>query len=98
MSDVVTLYRAEAPEHRIIEPLDAMTLVYQRRSGITHMVSEPVPQILDMMAQDSLTAKDIAARLAAEFDLGSPDEAVAAITARLEELAELGLVDRIARA
>lgn len=89
------LYRAEPADQRLIVPLDAMTLVYQRRSGITHMVAEPVPEILLAMGADAVDVSTLVARLSAEFDLGEAAEAEAVIMARLEELAELGLVERI---
>jgi PqqD family protein of HPr-rel-A system len=79
----------------MVEPLDMMTLIYQRRSGITHMVGEPVPQMLDVMGGDAVDAAMLAARLASVFDLGEQDDAVALIAERLEELAELGLVERV---
>lgn len=87
-------YRAESADQRLIEPLDAMTLIYQRRSGITHIVAEPVPEILAVMGVDIVDAKTIAERLALDFDLDSTD-AEAIITARLEELASLGLVEKV---
>lgn len=89
-----TFYRAEAANERLIEPLDAMTLVYQRRSGITHIVAEPVPEILAAMGEDVVDANTIAERLALDFDLDL-SEAEAVITARLEELASLGLVEKV---
>jgi PqqD family protein of HPr-rel-A system len=98
VADPETLYLAEPAEARIVEPLDMMTLIYQRRSGITHMVGEPVPQMLEAMGSDTVDAATLASRLAASFDLGGQDDAVALITERLEELAELGLVERIANA
>jgi PqqD family protein of HPr-rel-A system len=91
-------YRAEFIDQRLIEPLDQMTLIYQRRSGITHMVAEPVPQILAAMGEAVWTANSLLTHLAADFDLDSGDEAVEAISARLEELADLGLVERLADA
>jgi PqqD family protein of HPr-rel-A system len=93
-----TLYQAEPADARIVEPLDMMTLIYQRRSGITHMVGEPVPQMLEAMGADAIDAETLAARLAADFDLGQQADATALIAERLEELAELGLVERIADA
>lgn len=87
-------YRAEPADARIIEPLDEMTLIYQRRSGITHIVAEPVPEMLEAMGEDYVTAIDLAQRLASAFDLGDADDATAIIAARLDELAELGLVAR----
>lgn len=98
MADTKTLYQAEPVDARIVEPLDMMTLIYQRRSGITHMVGEPVPQMLEAMGGDTIDAETLAARLAASFDLGGQDDAAALIAERLEELAELGLVERVADA
>lgn len=91
-------YQAEAADQRLIEPLDQMTLIYQRRSGITHIVTEPVPQMLEAIGEDELSADAVLARLASEFELQSDDEALHAIAARLEELADLGLVERVANA
>ncbi len=87
-------YSAEPADQLLVEPLDAMTLIYQRRSGITHMVAEPVPQILAAMGGDVVTAEMLVATLSDQFDLGDSDDAIAVVTARLEELAELGLVHR----
>ncbi len=92
-------YRAEPADARIVVALDAMTLIYQRRSGITHIVADPVPQILEAMATGTDSAPCdialIAARLSALYDLGDADEAKAVIAARLAELAELGLVEEL---
>jgi PqqD family protein of HPr-rel-A system len=95
MGDHFLSYRAERPSERIVQPLDAMTLIYQRRSGVTHIVAEPVPEILAAMGDDVCDAALIAARLAASYDLGNPQAARAVIAARLAELATLGLVERI---
>jgi PqqD family protein of HPr-rel-A system len=91
------LYQVEAADQRLIEPLDAITLIYQRRSGITHMVAEPVPEILAAMGDDAMDAAAVLKQLSAQFDLGEADDALAVVTARLEELADLGLVDRVTR-
>jgi PqqD family protein of HPr-rel-A system len=87
-------YRAEAADLLLVEPLDLMTLIYQRRSGATHIVAEPVPEILAVMGGDTLDAAAIAARLAAQFDFDATD-AETIVAARLEELAALGLVERV---
>ncbi len=84
-------YRAAPCDALIIQPLDAMTLVYHKPSGITHMVAEPVPQILAAMDGDIVDVTSVTERLAAQFDLGNDAEII--ITQRLEELAQLGLVD-----
>ena len=98
MADPKPLYQAEPAEARIVEPLDMMTLIYQRRSGITHMVGEPVPQMLKAMGSDAIDAETLAARLADRFDLGEQADATMLIAERLEELAGLGLVERVADA
>jgi PqqD family protein of HPr-rel-A system len=87
-------YKAEPADQFLVEPLDAMTLIYQRRSGITHIVAEPVPEILAVMGEDALTASEIAERLANKFDFDHAD-AGAIIAARLEELAATGLAERV---
>ena len=88
-------YRAEPADQQLVEPLDMMTLIYQRRSGITHMVGEPVPQMLAAMGDNAVDAAILAEHLAKTFDLGGAADAVAVLSERLEELAELGLVERI---
>jgi PqqD family protein of HPr-rel-A system len=89
-------YLAEAADARIVIALDEMTLIFQRRSGITHIVADPVPQILEAMTTGNDSAPcdiaAIAARLSARYDLGDPAQVKAIIGARLAELAELGLV------
>ncbi len=87
-------YKAELAEQLVVEPLDAMTLMYQRRSGITHIVAEPVPEILAVMSGDVLDAAQVAARLALQFDFDDRDSE-AIVATRLEELAMLGLVERV---
>lgn len=87
-------YKAERVDQVLVEPLDAMTLIYHRRSGVTHLVAEPVPEILAVMGGDALSAAEVAARLAAQFDLDAID-AEAIIASRLEELAALGLLELV---
>ncbi|MFN0045763.1 MAG: HPr-rel-A system PqqD family peptide chaperone [Sphingorhabdus sp.] len=86
-------YKAEPADQILVTPLDSLTLVYQRRSGITHIVAEPAPEILATMGADALTADEVAQRLAAQFDFDSA-QAADIIAARLNELADLGLVER----
>lgn len=87
------VYKAEPADQILVEPLDAMTLIYQRRSGITHIVAEPVPEILAVMGDDWLSAADVAKCLADMFEINVSD-ATAIVSARLEELAQLGLLER----
>lgn len=92
-----TYYLAEPADQLLVEPLDAITLIYQRRSGITHMVAEPVPEMLAAMGEEAVTAAMLVAKLADQFDLGTDEDAEAVVAARLEELAELGLIRRTRR-
>lgn len=88
-------YKAEPVSGRIVTPLDVMTVIFQRVSGITHIVAEPVPEILAAMGDDVCDVALVAARLAIQFDLGDAAQAKAIIADRLEELATLGLVERV---
>lgn len=89
----MALYRAADPATLRVVPLDALTLVYHRTSGITHIVDAPVPEILDMLAAESLSLDVLLARLSEEFDLADADPM--ALAARLDELAAVGLVERL---
>lgn len=73
--------------------LDGLSAIYHRASGATHVVAEPVPQILAALGSDRLNMAELLVRLGADYDLG--DEAEAALTARLDELVALGLVIRL---
>ena len=96
MADGAPRYRAEPPEALLIRSLGPMTLLYHRRSGTTHLMSEPVPQILaTLSAIGPADAAAVTRQLAAAFDLAEGEgEAEAAVAARLEELAAIGLVAR----
>ena len=78
-----------APDHLTAVPLDAFTAVYQRLSGQTHLLVEPAPQILDMLAEP-LSEAELLDRLSATYDLDGAD----ALAERLQELAEAGLIAR----
>ncbi|MEH6702806.1 HPr-rel-A system PqqD family peptide chaperone [Parasphingorhabdus sp.] len=88
-------YRAAAQDDLIWHELDSMTLLYHRTSGITHMLADPAPAILEVMEGLSLTAAEIAAQLTARFDIESDIDAENIVIARLEELSGLGLVARV---
>lgn len=79
------LYRAAPPEGLIAEELEGITALYHRASGQTHLVSEPVPELLaalmDPLSRDVLLAR-----------LGLEEADREALTARLEELVAAGLV------
>jgi PqqD family protein of HPr-rel-A system len=88
----VTAYRAAAPATLRIVPLDALTLIYHRASGITHVVDSPVPEILEALGDEAMSLDALLARLGERFDLGDADPLSLAV--RLDELAVAGLVER----
>ncbi|MFT3967781.1 MAG: HPr-rel-A system PqqD family peptide chaperone [Sphingobium sp.] len=97
MAAGTTRYRAEPGQARLVHAMGPMTVIYHRRSGMTHMMSEPVPQILDALdAMGSADAAALTAHLSTRFDLEAEEGGAAepVIAARLEELAALGLVLR----
>tara|TARA_R110002074_G_scaffold37012_4_gene100708 strand:+ start:759 stop:1043 length:285 start_codon:yes stop_codon:yes gene_type:complete len=92
---MIQKYRAAPPDDLIWHALDSMTLLFHRPSGITHMLADPAPAILEIMADATLSADEIASRLAAEFDIDSGGDTENIVHARLAELSGLGLVERI---
>jgi PqqD family protein of HPr-rel-A system len=76
-----------------IVPLDDLTLIYHRASGMTHIVAPPAPEILAALGQAPITRDALFAALAAAFDLDGGD--ATALTARLDELVAAGLVEAL---
>ena len=75
-----------------IVPLDELTLIYHRASGQTHVVAPPIPELLEILDETPCDITTLLAHLTARFDLGDPDFEV--LTARLDELVDIGLVIR----
>jgi len=88
-------YRAAPKDELIWHDLDSMTLLFHRPSGVTHMLADPAPAIMEVMQDASLTAGEIASRLIAQFEIASAADAENIVLARLEELSGLGLVARV---
>ncbi|MDB5695472.1 MAG: hypothetical protein JWN21_1015 [Sphingomonas bacterium] len=88
----MTRYRAGPATAWTAVELEPFTAVYHRASGFTHLLVEPAPQLLDVLGVEELSLADLRARLADRFDL--PDVTDDALTARLEELVEAGLVSQ----
>jgi PqqD family protein of HPr-rel-A system len=88
-----SLYAADPPETVRIAELEGLTLLYHRRSGLTHILAPPAPQILSALAAGPATAARIVDRIGAEFELEA-DNPAAATEARLAELEAAGLVWR----
>ncbi|MEP3227412.1 MAG: HPr-rel-A system PqqD family peptide chaperone [Parasphingorhabdus sp.] len=88
-------YCAADPNGLIQHELDSMTLIFQKSSGITHMVADPVPAILEVMREDIVRPEDIVRRLTDQFDLQDEGDSEAIVLARLTELCALGLVEQV---
>ena len=58
----------------------------------THLMTQPMPEILAVMADDRCNAAMVAERLAARFDLDGDGDPTPLIAERLAELAAMGLV------
>jgi len=84
------IYRADPPGGLVLAPLDAFTAVYHRRSGMTHLLTEPAPQILAILGAAGLSLDGLLDRLADDYDLA--DATRPALAARLDELVAAGLV------
>ncbi|KQN29344.1 HPr-rel-A system PqqD family peptide chaperone [Sphingomonas sp. Leaf38] len=91
MEDAV--YRAPPSDGLLIAPLDEFTAVYHRASGITHLLTEPAPQILVAVQAGAWSLDALLDRLGRDYDLA--DGTREALTARLDELVEAGLVERV---
>jgi PqqD family protein of HPr-rel-A system len=88
-----SLYATDPPGTLRTVELEGLTLLYHRRSGLTHILAPPAPQILAALAAGPAGAAEIVARIGEDFELDSEDPA-AAIAARLAELEAAGLVWR----
>lgn len=78
------------PDFRLVD-LDGLSAVYHRPSGATHIVGEPVPQILEIFGTEPLSAASLLTRLRTRYEVADDE---AALTARLDELVGLGLMNR----
>jgi PqqD family protein of HPr-rel-A system len=67
---------------------EGLTLLYHRRSGQTHILAEPAPQILEALAGAAMTEAELLVALAADFEVTQPQ----VIGERLSELIASGLV------
>lgn len=87
------VYRRDARDVVTAASLGDIVALYHHRSGQTHMVISPMPEILERMGIDEpLSAHDVFTRLGRDFDL--PDVTEADIAAHLDALVALGLVRR----
>jgi PqqD family protein of HPr-rel-A system len=89
-----TRLRAAAADVLVRAQLDALTVVYDRRSGQTHLLAAPLPDLLDALGEREWTLADFAQNLAVHYDLASDGgDPQTLIAQHLAELAALGLVE-----
>jgi PqqD family protein of HPr-rel-A system len=86
-----TIFHGPPENGLFVAPLDEFTAVYHRASGITHLLTEPAPQILAMLGKGALSLDALLDRLARDYDL--TDGTREALAARLDELIESGLIE-----
>ena len=84
------MYFSDAVGCRSVE-LEGLTLLFHPRSGMTHILAPPSPQILDALAQGQADAATLVSRLQEKFDFPA-DGGAEVIAARLAELEAAGLV------
>lgn len=83
--------RWRAPDSAVLKSIwfDDISALYHRPSGQTHLLAEPVPQILAALGKETMTLAELLAALAKLHDMEGDS---AALTARLSELVASGLL------
>lgn len=92
MTDEQRYYGCQDAEAVAWLDLDGLTLIYHRRSGMTHIVDSPVPEILRALPKAPVTPQALLERLADTYDLDDVAEATDDLLCHLDQLAALGLV------
>lgn len=92
MNDAV--YTADPEVAMGVTVLDDLSVIYHRRSGMTHIVDQVVPEILAILRQTPSTAPALLTALARDHDIFADGAAGHVLQTRLEELCALGLVSR----
>lgn len=87
-------FAADPPALRRMLALDGLDAVFHLRSGLTHILAPPAPQILEALEAGPADAGEILRRIGERFELEA-EEAAGAIDARLAELEASGLIWRI---
>lgn len=81
-------FRGASAGERIAVPLESLVAVYHRPSGETHLLAQPLPEILLALDEGEADVDELLHRLG----IAASPKARTALTARLEELAASGLV------
>jgi PqqD family protein of HPr-rel-A system len=73
--------------------VDDLYLLYHRPSGETHVLAPDLFAILEAVDERALDAAAVLSKLAAEHEIEAEEAPLAIVSARLAELAALGLAD-----
>ena len=90
------VFWASDPDRLRLVAIDELSVLFDRRSGITHVVVDPVPAILSVLSTEPQSVSAILKRLRRDFDLSTVEHGESAATvveARLAELNAMGIVD-----
>ncbi len=88
------LIAAVLPGQYRIVTFDGLAAIYHRRSGQTHIVSEPLPEILLALEDGPLTPEGLLARLSVDAAISVESDPGDELVARISELEAIGLVRR----
>ena len=88
------LFTAPLEQTLRITALDDLSVIYHRTSGMTHIVDQAVPDILNVLRQKPSTIDALLAELTRDHDIITDGDARHGLAARLSELCALGLVSR----
>lgn len=89
-----SLYHAEPhAAHRLVATAE-MTLLFHRPSGETHLLAEPMPDILALLGERADTVDGVTSRLCDRLGESEDEEARTVVAHRLDELEAVGLVWR----
>ena len=88
------LYFAEPyAAHPAVATMD-MVLLFHRASGETHLLAEPMPDMLTLLGDAPDTIDGLTARLCEQIGVAVDEEARTVVAHRLDELEAVGLVWR----
>ncbi|SDC87347.1 PqqD family protein, HPr-rel-A system [Sphingomonas sp. YR710] len=86
------IYRTDSLDACVVTRVEGLVLLYHRPSGATHLLNSPAPEILDLLAAEPCDAATLTRRLCETLGASEDEDALMVVSARLGELAEIGLV------